>query len=427
MEKRNFVDRFADFIMEKVALPLGKFASLRPMIVIREGLIVIMPVILVGSLFLLVALLGDGGSLGGKPLVPFLAPYVGKLWSAVGMTMGFMSLYASIAFGLIFARVYKVDSNGMALMGVVSFILITSLSGGELSTGSFGASGLFVAMASTFVSGFIYKFCIDKKLVIKLPEGVPPGIANSFSAIIPFAIAFATFWFVRSILNYDLATFFVSLLGPLFAAADTVFGFTLRVLVSQTFWSVGVHGDSIISGVTGPLVLSFIDANRIAAEAGVPLNQLPHIWTEGLERMVLFTSSLWGLSFWMFMSKNKTYRTLAWVSLPSTIFGIIEPIVFGLPTVLNPFLIIPWILSSVLSAIFGYLFMAAGLCARIWITIPWATPAPIIAFLGTGGDWRAIIIVVVSFVIGIIVYYPFFKAMERDAADKEKLAATSKA
>lgn len=419
MKNQSSFDRFADFIMDKVATPLGRFAALRPMLVIREGLIAVMPVILVGSLFLLIALLGDGGSLGGTALVPALVPYVGNLWSATGMTIGFMSLYAAIAFGIVYARVYEVDVLSMTLMSITSFILITSVSGGELAVGSFGASGMFVAMATTFTGGFILRFCIDKKLVIKLPEGVPPGIANSFSAVIPFAIAFVTFWLIRSILNFDLANLFIAVLGPVFSAADTVFGFTFRVLVSQTFWSVGIHGDSIIGGVTGPMLLNFIDANRVAAAAGTPLTELPYIWTEGLERMVLFTSSLWGLSFWMLISKNKTYRTLALVALPSTIFGIIEPIVFGLPTVLNPFLIIPWILSSVLAAIFGYLFMALGLCARIWIQIPWATPAPLIAFLGTGGDWRALIIVLVSFIIGVVVYYPFFKAMEKDAAAKE--------
>lgn len=426
VKKKGFMDKVTDFIIDKLAGPMGKFASFKTMQVIKDGLVAVMPVVLVGSLFLLIALLGQpviGNT--GKPLIPALAPFYQNIGLVQSLTMGFMSLYASIAFSVCYARVYKLDELTMSVLGLSAFLLINinKITEGTIPVSNFGSMGMFIAMISTFLSGWIYKTCIKKNFIIKMPEGVPQGIGNAFSALIPFTIVFIITWIIRTVMNIDLAVVLTNLLKPVLSGADNIGIFTLRVFIAMAFWSVGIHGDNMVGAVTGPLLLMYVGENSKAAMSGIPLTMLPHIWTEGLERCVMYTSAMWGLMFWMFFSKRKSTRTLAIGSAPSAIFCIIEPIVYGLPVVMNPILIIPWILSATISAFLGYGFVALHLCNRFFIALPWATPSPIQAFLGTGGDWRAIILCVIAFVVGIVVYYPFFKVMEKQNAiedEKEK-------
>mgnify|MGYP000928633338 CR=1 FL=1 len=428
MKKKNFMDRMTDVVIDKLAGPMGKFASLKPMLVIKDGLVAITPVILVGSLFLLIQLLGQpviGGS--GKPLIPALAPFAEKIGLVNSLTMGFMSFYAAIAFSVCYARVYKLDQLTMAIMGASAFMLINidKVSDGAIQVGNFGAAGIFAAMVTVFASGWIYRFCTRKNLVIKMPEGVPQGVGNAFTSLIPFAIVFVIAWAVRTLMGIDLSSVFTMIFSPIFKAADNIGLFTLRCFISQTFWGVGIHGDNILAPVLGPLNLLWIGENNKAAMAGVALTQLPHIWTEATERCVLFTSSEWGLLFWMYFSKKKSTKAMAVACTPSAIFCIIEPLVFGLPIVMNPILIIPWILSATIAGFVGYGIFALGLCNRFFVLMPWATPPPILAFLGTGGDWRAILVVIVSFLIGVIVYYPFVKAWERQEDNEIAGAVTT--
>lgn len=294
-----------------------------------------------------------------------------------------------------------------------------------ISVGNFGAMGMFVAMVTVFVVGYIYRLCIDKNLVIKMPEGVPPGISNAFSALIPFAISYFICWFVRTMMGFDLAQLFVDIFQPIFSASDNIILFTFRVFIALLFWSVGVHGDNILGGIIDPVKLVWISNNAEAAKNGVALTELPHIWTTGLERSIMYVAALWGLAFWMYFSRHKATRLLAVASTPSTIFGIIEPVVFGLPVILNPILMIPWVLSGTISAFIGYGLMSMGFINRFFVELPWATPAPIIAVVGTGGDWKALLVVLQAFLVGIVVYYPFFRALEKqtdlEEAEKGKL------
>jgi PTS system cellobiose-specific IIC component len=135
--------------------------------------------------------------------------------------------------------------------------------------------------------------------------------------------------------------------------------------------------------------------------------------------MVGWTASIWGLMFWLFRSKSKKLRTIAVAGLPSAVFTIIEPILFGLPVVFNPYLVVPFILSATVAAFFTYGVMALGLVSRFYVALPWITPPPILGFLGTGGDWKMVVVVIINTIIGILIYAPFFKAYEKSELAKE--------
>lgn len=423
-EKKGIVDRVSDFIMDKVAEPVATFSNYKMMVVIREGLIGIMPVIIIGSIFLLLFVVSTP-SIGasGQPLVPFFAPYAGNFILAFYLTMNMMALYASITFSQVFGKVYNLNQMSLSVLGLGSFLLImlNSVDGNAISINNFNGGGLFVAMISSIGSGYIFKLCIDKNLVIKMPEGVPPGIGAAFSALVPFAISFIVFWGVRSIMGIDVSSLIVGIVSPLFTAADNIFVYTIRVFISLTFWAIGIHGDAILSPVLSPAYLTWSSANAAAATSGVALNELPYIWTQTFERTTVYTASMWGLMFWQILSRRKNHRTLAIASLPSAACCIIEPIVFGTPVVLSGMLMIPWILSGTISSFLGYLWMTLGITNRFFVELPWATPSPILAVVSSGGDWKNLMLIVIAFVTGIVVYWPFFKALERQEEANEAI------
>lgn len=110
---------------------------------------------------------------------------------------------------------------------------------------------------------------------------------------------------------------------------------------------------------------------------------------------------------------------MAGIATPAAIFTIVEPVIFGLPIVLNPFFIIPFILSGTIAAIVTYSAFSLHLINRVFVELPWATPPFISGYVATGGDWKGVLMVVINFAIGVVVYYPFWKAYEKSEKQKE--------
>ena len=422
MEKKtSFNDKIIAFVMDKLAGPMGKIGDNVIMTSIRDGLIGATPVIIIGSIFLLLAVVGQPWIGKGGPLLPFLTPFSDKFLVAYSLTMSILSLYVAIGIAMSYAKHYKLDQMTAAMMGVMSFILITTneVKDGAIAVGSWGAEGLFAAISVSLLSVWIYRICKEKNLIIKMPPGVPQGVGNAFSALIPFAIVIIIAWGIRTVIGFNLVAFLSEVMKPLFAVTDNIGVFAGRIFTGMLFWSVGLHGDNMIIPIITPLQTAWVAENAKALASGVSPYDLPYVWTMGVERMVLWTSSAWGLLFWMFRSKVKYIKALAAACTPAAIFTIIEPLVFGLPIVMSPFLIIPFILSATIAGIVTYGAMALHLCARLFIDLPWATPPPLYAYLGTGGDWKAVLLVVINFLIGVIIYYPFFKAFEKSDLEKE--------
>jgi PTS system cellobiose-specific IIC component len=223
-------------------------------------------------------------------------------------------------------------------------------------------------------------------------------------------------WLVRSVLNFDLAVFSTQLLAPVFQAADNIFVVTLRMFLGMSLWSVGLHGDAMLMPIITPFQATWQVANAAAVIEGQPI---PYIWTESFERLVLWVPSVWGLMFWMYFSKVKSHKALAVASTPAALFCIVEPVIFGLSIAFNVYLLIPFILSTTLATIFSYGGMLLGWFGKLYVGLPWFTPPPILAVLDSGGNWANLIMVIVNFGIGVLLYWPFYKAYEKKELEKE--------
>lgn len=414
-KKKNFNEKVFEFIDTKLGPIFSKIGGNMIVRTISGGMMLTVGVLTIGSIFLMLY-----GLATNYEFFSFLLPIAGPLLNGYQLTMGLTGVFVAVAMSGTYAKYNDMDILSSTITGLAAFLLLTStVVDGTISINNLGAQGIIAAMVSSLVAMSILKFFKEKNIVIKMPDGVPPEIAATFSNLIPSFLVLTLMWLVKSVFNLDIVAGVQTLLKPIFSAVDSIGAFTLRFLLGQTVWTVGLHADAILTGITGPLLSTWIVENADAAVAGVAGNQLPYIWVQSTERMCGWTASIWGLMYWLLRSKSKKLRTIAIAGLPSAIFTIIEPILFGLPVVFNPYLMVPFILSGTVAAFFTYAVMAMGLVSRFYISLPWITPPPILAFLGTGGDWKMVIVVVINVIIGILIYAPFFKAYEKSELELE--------
>lgn len=424
-KNKSFMDKFTDFAM-KIASPLAKFAEFPVIAAVQDGLIAVMPIIMIGSIFLIFYVLGSP-SIGtsGKPLIGFLAPLASKFIVMNSLTMNFMAFYAALTISMSYGEKLEVEEKTAALLGIGTFLIFTinGVIEGQISVASFNAGGLFVAILTSIISVKIYKIFIDKDIRIKLPESVPPNIGNAFSALIPYLVIFTIAWTIRTILNFDMVAWLSAVLQPYISAADNVYVYTLYRFLTNLLWAAGLHGDNMLNPIFTPFTTMWLQENAAAMQAGLPM---PHVWTyQGIERITHWPATVWPLIFLMLTSKVKHLRTLGFVALAPGIFTIVEPVVYGLPIAFNPFLIIPFILIGVITAIISYLAVSLGFIGKFFASLPWATP-PFILGPAATGDWKTIILIALVFIIGLIIYYPFFKMYENSILEKEKSETESK-
>lgn len=417
-----------DTIMDKVmalAGPLNNFASLPAVMAIQDGLVAIMPLILIGSISLVFSLFGTN-SIGGITVLPFLAPYVSQIQVINSLTMGFLGIYAAVAIPASYAEKQGLDVKTCSVLGLATFFMFTcnGLSkDGSIATTAFGATGLFAIIISTLISVWVYKLLVERNITIKMPEGVPPAVGNAFASLIPFAVVLLICWVIRTALNFDFVAFLTTFLTPLVGAADNIFMYTLDRGVSALLWACGLHGDNMWTvPIFSPFEIIWTNENAVAMAAG---ETLPHIWTySGIDRISTWPALVWPLVFLMIRSKVKYLRALGWACLPAAICTIVEPVIFGLPVALNPFLIIPFVLIAVIVAVLAYGFVALGFCARFFATLPWATPPFILGPFGTG-DLRSLIITFGAFAIGLLIYIPFWRMFEKSLLERQASEETA--
>lgn len=432
-QKKSFMDRIMDLTV-KISGPLGRFANTDIISSVVAGLVSVMPIIMIGSIFLILYVLGspDIGT-SGKPLIGFLAPWASKFSWMNSLTMNMMSLYCAISIPYHYAQKKKMNTLTCSMLGLATFLIFT-INGydeaGGISVASFSAAGLFVCILTSIVGVQILKFFLDRNITIKMPDSVPPNIGNAFGALLPYATVFSLAWLVRTIMNFDMVTWLNSLLEPIITSSDSLWMAMLVSFIVLLLWSVGLHGDNMFLSLFTPFGLMWIDQNASALASGVSKNDLPNILAglgqTGLVRLTVWTAAVWPLLFLMIISKKKQLRTIGFTSLVPGIFTIVEPVIYGMPIALNPYLMIPFILSGTISTGVGYLLMSTSLFGKFYALVPWATPPFLLGPLGTG-DVKTALIPFISFAIGLVIYLPFWKVYVQSLDAEEKLKAEAEA
>jgi cellobiose PTS system EIIC component len=400
-------------LLDKYLLPLmTKLSEQRHLRAVRDGIVSTIPLIIVGSFFLIIAF----------PPVPALAaivkPYAGKILLPFRLTMGLMALYASHSIGYNLAKSYKLDGVSGGLLAMAAFLLTSvpvpyEKKGLALLMENLGGGSMFVAIVMAIFAVEVLRFAKTRKLTIKMPEGVPDSVARSFEALIPAAIIIPVVWAIRDLLGFDIHHFVLELFQPLVLAGNTLAGILTPIIIITLLWATGIHGESVVGSVARPVWLVLLDQNIAAAAAGQPI---PNIGPEPFFQWFVWiggSGASLSLVLLMLFSKTPYLKSMGRATLLPGICNINEPVIFGVPIMLNPLLFIPFILGPITIGTLTYYAMQLGLVGKPYILVPWTLPAPIGAYLATGGDWRAIVLVLVNIAIATAIYYPFLKAYER--------------
>lgn len=411
-------------LLDKYLIPaMTRLSEQRHLRAVRDGIISTIPLIIVGSFFLIFAF----------PPLPSLAaaakPYAVKILVPFRLTMGLMALYASHSIGYHLAKSYKLDGVSGGLLAMAAFLMtnvpVTYEDRGlALLLENLGGGSMFVAIIMAVVAVEVLRFAKSKKCTITMPEGVPESVAKSFEALIPAALLILFIWTMRDVFDFNIHHWVLQLFQPLVLAGNTLAGVLVPVILITLLWAAGIHGDSVVASVARPVWLVLLDQNIAAAAAGQPI---PNIAPEPFFQWFVWvggSGATIGLVLVMLFSKAPYLRSMGRATLLPGICNINEPVIFGVPVMLNPLLVVPFLLCPVIMGTLTYFAMQFGLVGKPYILVPWTLPAPVGAYLATGGDWRAIILVLINISIAAGVYYPFLKAYERKLIREGAAGAT---
>lgn len=416
------MNKVNNFLESKLLPIAAKLGANKFLVAIRDGITLAMPLIIIGSLFMVIASfpipgwetwLGDVG-------------VAGYLWKGTDSSFGLIGLVASFGIAYSLTKQYEVDGIGSGLVSLAAFITVTpflaSDAGAGMPTAYMGAKGLFIAIILGLVNGYVYQWFINHNIQIKLPDTVPPAVAKSFSAIIPGAVII-TFWLiVYGVLDtlvlpnlHDIAQ--VVLGGPLGLLGNNVFGTVLVVGLNSLFWFVGIHGGNVVNSVMQPLWIANLDENRAAYQAG---EALEHIFTVSfMDNMVYLGGGGATLGLVLVLGylarKKKTSqqtKVLAPITVVPGIFNINEPTMFGVPIVLNVMLFVPFVIAPMINVVVAYLAMSSGLVPLTRTAASWTMPPIISGFLVTGSISGSILQIVLI-VLDVLLYLPFILAVEK--------------
>lgn len=409
--------KFTEFLDQKVSTPLARLAEQRHLLAIRDGVVSALPFIIVGSFFLIIAFPPLPESWA---ITQWATEHAAQILIPYRMTMFIMSLYVAFGIGYNLAQSYKVDPLSGGQIAVAALLLtimpqtVDEL-GFVLPMSYLGGQGLFVTIVVSILAVEIFRFCKQKNITIKLPPQVPASVGRSFEALIPVAIVMVLMSLITVAAGIDLHQLVTKITSPLVKAGDSLPGVLIPVFLITFFWSFGIHGVSVVGSVARPLWEMYLTANAEAVAAGA--ETLPHVAPEPLYQWFIWiggSGATIGLVIAMLIfARSKAMKNLTRATIIPSIFNINEPVIFGLPIVLNPIFIIPFIITPLILATIAYLATSLGFVTPTYIKAPWTLPAPIGAYLATGGDWRAIILVLINITIATVIYTPFFRIYDK--------------
>lgn len=431
----------AQFDTTKIIGPIMKFVNMRGIIALKDGMLAILPLTVVGSLFLIMGQLpfeglnqAIAGVFGADWTEPFMQVYSG--------TFAIMGLISCFSIGYSYAKNSGVEPLPAGVLSLSTFFILLRSSyvpeqgeaiGDAIAKVWFGGQGIIGAIIIGLVVGAIYTMFIQHHIVIKMPEQVPQAIAKQFEAMIPAFVIFllSMIVYIVSKVVTGGGTFIEMIYDvlqvPLQGLTGSLYGAIGIAFFISFLWWFGVHGQSVVNGVVTALLLSNLDANKAMLAAGnLSVKEGAHIVTQQfLDSFLIMSGS--GITFgivvaMLFAAKSKQYKALGKVAAFPALFNVNEPVVFGFPIVMNPVMFVPFLLVPILAAVLVYSAIAIGFMAPFsGVTLPWSTPAIISGFMVAG--WQGAVVQLLILVISTLVYFPFFKVQDAIAYKNEQEAA----
>lgn len=445
--------RFEAFLMP-IAGKLGQQPHLNA---IRDGVVGALPLVLIGSLFMLAAQpplttkLMDSYyavQINGQPLVP-------ALLNTFRVLVGLIGIYVAFGVAQSLARRYQLDTLSAGLLAVAALLLINGIqtinmltplgmeqlpqgiaavspeamkdyvqSGRFIAFSNLGSGGLFLAIILGLIVPEVQRFTHKYHWEITMPAGVPPAVGRSFSALIPGLLIIIPLWILVYILGIDLFALINNLIAEPVAAMSKPGGvgfivMLVIVLIDSVLWLFGVHAVAILA----PMAAIWLANITMNGDKGTQyLNTREafqfYIWLGGSGATIV-------LPYLMMRARSTSLRAIAKVSAIPALFNINEPLIFGVPVMMNATLAIPFILAPVITLITTVIATSSGLVPVPSLVVPWTLPGPLGAYLATHGSIAAALLSLTNIALAALIYWPFVRTLDKRMSSEEAAAATN--
>lgn len=418
------MNKFLDAISEKL-LPLANvLGSNKYLSVLRDAFMLAFPVTMFGSIIVVISNL----PFFSDSLKKTLASLLGNGQAA---TMSIMTIFVVFGIGYYLSKTYDVEGVFGGAVALSSFLILTpfytTTESGKmvtevLSLERLGAKGMFLGMITAFIAAELYSRISNKGWQIKMPDSVPPAVAKSFAALIPGTLTLTLFLLLNAALTglfkvnlHDLI--YQVIQAPLVGLGSSIGATLIAIFFIQLLWFFGLHGQILVNSVMDPIWNTLNLENIEAYKAG---EQVPHIISKSF--METFTVGLGGSGMTLavvlimaFVLKKQMYKDVGRLALGAGIFNVNEPVIFGLPIVMNATILIPWVISPIVVTLLNYFVMSLGIVpAPTGVSVPWTVPVFFSGMLATNSILGGLLQIVDMLIVGCI-WYPFLLVLDRQA------------
>lgn len=424
-----------EFFSNKVIPAIMKFVSLKGVVALKDGLLYTMPLTIVGSVFLLLA------NFPVKAVVNWFDSmgWIDPLNQAYGATFNIIALIGVVGIAYKYVKNEGYEGLNAGVLAAVTFILTTDsfvvTESGEIVSNVINKTwtagqGMISAIIIGLLVGWIYSWFMKNDIRIKMPAGVPEGVANSFTALIPGFVIVTGATLIYSFFKFVLDTTFIEAVyafiqTPLQGLTDSLGGVIVMSLMIPFLWFFGIHGSTIVGGIIGSVLTANSLANQAILDSGMALtieNGGRIVTQQFLDQFINVTGAgmTIGLVIYMiFFAKSAQCKELGRLGGVPGLFNINEPILFGTPIVMNPFLAIPFIAMPVISGLILYFSIAVGLVPMFGgVMVPWTTPPIVSGFLV--GGWKMAVLQTFILALSFFVYLPFIRKIDKMNLQAEK-------
>lgn len=430
--KKNFIEKFQNFMEEKILPGATKFGNQRHMASIRDGMTLLIPLTIIGGIAMVIAIPPvPAGMKGTNFFFSFLLAW--QAWAKsiqailmvpYNLTIGIISIYVVAGVSYQLAHSYKMNALNNAISALFVFLAVSAYpkNDGAFSVAQLGASSMFTAMIVGIAVVEINRLFIKKNISIKMPDSVPPNVAAPFNILLPLTFNIIFFIILNQIcfatIGGGLTLLIYKCFQPLLSVADSLPSILVINFLMTTFWFFGIHGANMVSVVTAPITTAALALNAQLYAQGKPLTA---IYAGAVNAVfgnwITYTAILIVM---LAFCKASQIRSVAKVALVPTIFNINEPMIFGIPTVLNIFTYIPLVICSMVNFSTAYVLMKANILGKFFVTLPFTVPGPLQAFLSTM-DWKTIPLWFALLFLDCFIVYPFIKTYDKQLLKQEKL------
>jgi PTS system lactose-specific IIC component len=414
-------------MFEKLKPAFEAVAANKYVSAVRDGFIACMPIIIFSSIFMMIAYVPNAWGYYWPDAV------TNTLMVAYNYSMGLLALFVAgttaknltDSKNLDLPKTNQINPVAVIIAAEIAFIILSIV---PLKTGVdltyLGTQGLICAYIVGLIVPNIYYICIKNNFTVKLPPQVPGNIAQSFKDLIPLGLSVTVFWLFGFLFKMATGTvvprWIIQVLSPVFSASETYVGLCIIAGAMAFFWFLGVQGPSIVSPAVMPIMIADTAANLAQYQAGVHVS---HVFAQNAMDYVMNfggTGSTFVIAYVLvLLAKSKQLKAIGTAAIVPTSFGVNEPVLFGLPIIMNPIFFIPFLLTPMVNiSLFKFFVTTLGMNGMMYY-LPWTIPGPIGIVAATGFAPLSFLLVLVMIVVDVLIFLPFFRQYDKQLVAEE--------